>query len=66
MNWTTFPFSRGALAAALALIPGASFMTGCLEEMNLTGSNGGTGGDGFGDWKFQGLIARQSTARATW
>jgi hypothetical protein len=48
MNWTASPFSRGALAAALALIPAASFMTGCLEEMNLTGSNGGTGGDGAG------------------
>jgi hypothetical protein len=32
MNWTASPFSRGALAAALALIPGASFMTGCLEH----------------------------------
>src|SRR5689334_15417237 len=48
MNWTAFPFSLGALAAALALIPGAFFMIGCVENTNLTGSTGSTGGAGAG------------------
>src|SRR5262245_38151243 len=48
MSWTAFPFSREALAAALAFLPGAFFMTGCIENTNLTGSNDGTGGAGAG------------------
>jgi hypothetical protein len=48
MNWTVFPFSRGALAA-LVLIPGASFMIGCMQDTNLTGSNGSTARAGVGD-----------------
>ena len=43
MNRIASSFFRGPLAVALAWIPGALFMAGCLENTNLTGSDGGTG-----------------------
>jgi len=51
MNCTSFPFFRGAFAMALALIAGASYMTGCMVETNLAGGDstgGSTGGTGVG------------------
>jgi len=44
MNCTSFPFFRGAFAMALALISAASFLAGCMAEVNLTGGNGSTAG----------------------